>query len=82
MRVRQVALGNFLSPGRRGETMSVSRMAPNSSSMRLMLIDSPLRASSRCSTRDTRDVARATRFCHRFEARLAPGPSKPSQITT
>ena len=27
-------------------------------------------------TRDTRDVARATRFCHRFEARLAPGPSK------
>jgi len=27
-------------------------------------------------TRDTRDVSRATRFCHRFDARLIPGPSK------
>src|SRR4051794_1556772 len=27
-------------------------------------------------TRDTRDVSRATRFCHRFDARLVPGLSK------
>jgi hypothetical protein len=27
-------------------------------------------------TRDTRDVSRATRFCHRFDARLVPGASK------
>jgi hypothetical protein len=27
-------------------------------------------------TRDTRDVSRATRFCHRFDARLARGASK------
>lgn len=29
-------------------------------------------------TRDTRDVSRATRFCHRFDARLAPGTGKNS----
>jgi hypothetical protein len=27
-------------------------------------------------TRDTRDVSRATRFCHRFEARLKPGKGR------
>lgn len=27
-------------------------------------------------TRDTRDVSRATRYCHRFEARLVPGSGK------